>query len=412
MMLHLYFKERKGFDRLFKLLKEKYISLNRFSGTVTLTNITEVESKDLSSFFGTTILKGTTYKTSFSKIEKKLKETKYANFTWEELFQNYFGENITTKQDFKNKFQTEENLFYQNILTKTEAELKPWIKQILHSKNNLYQMFLRKYKKDKNSFQNELLNLLKIINKMKDKKPTSLTILASISLDPHFLDFGTSTSNLFFKMASNYYHKQEPKTTNEKIDFLLDFNIYIDTLSNFVIVYNLTSDSQLINTFTKEKEPLNLNLNNLLKINQIDTKLKKVFIFENPSMLPIFAKYDIPIIISYGNPNLAFYKTVEKLINSNNEIYYNGDFDPEGLIIAENIKKRFPQIKLFCYSENDYQTSKSKNSISKSRLKKLDNINAKELLNIKKLLKQEKLSAYQEKNIQNIDQFIKNLIRK
>ena len=42
-MLYLYFKERRGFDRLFTLLKQKYISLNRFSGTVTLKNITEIE---------------------------------------------------------------------------------------------------------------------------------------------------------------------------------------------------------------------------------------------------------------------------------------------------------------------------------------------------------------------------------
>ena len=75
-MLYLYFKERRGFDRLFALLKQKYISLNRFSGTVTLKNITEIESKDLSNFFGMTIEQGSTFKTSFTKIEKKLKETK------------------------------------------------------------------------------------------------------------------------------------------------------------------------------------------------------------------------------------------------------------------------------------------------------------------------------------------------
>ena len=76
-MLHQYFKERKGFNRLFQLLKEKYISLNRFSGTVTLTNITKEESKDLSAFFGKVIKENSNFQTSFSKIEKKLKETKF-----------------------------------------------------------------------------------------------------------------------------------------------------------------------------------------------------------------------------------------------------------------------------------------------------------------------------------------------
>ena len=184
------------------------------------------------------------------------------------------------------------------------------------------------------------------------------------------------------------------------------------TLSNFVIIYNLKSDSELINIFTNEKEPLNLNLNNLLKINKIDTDLKKVLVFENPSMLPVFAKYNIPIIISYGNPNFAFYKVIEKLIETNNQIYYNGDFDPEGLIIASNICEKFPQIKLFCYEKEDYIKSKSRNTISANRIKKLNNIKISELSTIKELLKKEKLSAYQEKNIQNIKNFIENNLLK
>ena len=382
-MLYLYFKERKGFDRLFKLLKQKYISLNRYSGTVTLKNITQEEGHDLSNFFGKTILVGTTFKTSFAQIEKKLKETKYADFTWEELFKNYFNENIVTKKEYKETFKHEENIFYDKIIKQMPEELRDWFKNIIKNKDSIYQILLRKYKKDKTNFKKELLNLLKIINKTKEKKPTSLILLASLSSNPHFLDFGTSTSNLFFKLTADYYQIKEPKTTNDKIKFLADLNIYIDTLSNFVIVYNLKSDSELINIFTKEKEPLNLNLSNLSRINKIDTDIKKVFIFENPSMLPVFAKYDIPIIISYGNPNYVFYKVVEKLIETNNEIYYNGDFDPEGLIIASNICEKFPEIKLFCYKKDDYLKSKSQNKISKSRLKKLDNIKNVELITIK-----------------------------
>ena len=409
-MMYLYFKERRGFDRLFTLLKQKYISLNRFSGTVTLKNITEIESKDLSNFFGMTIEQGSTFKTSFAKIEKKLKETKYSDFTWDELFKNYFEKQIVTKKEKSEMFKKEETLFYQRILKQTPEELKSWFETIIQSKNEISQIFLRKYKKNKQSFETELLNLLKIISKTKENNPTSLTILASTSSNPHFLDLGTSTSNLFFKLTANYYKKKEPKTTIEKIKFLSDLNIYIDTLSNFVIIYNFKSDSELINTFTKEKQPLNLNLNNILTIGKIDTDLKKVLVFENPSMLPVFAKYNIPIIISYGNPNFAFYKVIEKLIETKNQIYYNGDFDPEGLVIAANICEKFPQIKLFCYQKEDYFNSKSKNLVSESRLKKLDNIKLPELKQIKELLKKEKSSAYQEKNIQNIENYIKKLI--
>ena len=75
-----------------------------------------------------------------------------------------------------------------------------------------------------------------------------------------------------------------------------------------------------------------------------------------------------------------------------------------------NICEKFLQIKLFRYQKEDYFNSKSKNLVSESRLKKLDNIKLPELKQIKELLKKEKSSAYQEKNIQNIENYIKKII--
>lgn len=66
-------------------------------------------------------------------------------------------------------------------------------------------------------------------------------------------------------------------------------------------------------------------------------------------IIPYIRKYVVPVIISSGNPNYAFYKVLEKLIKTGNEIYYNGDFDPEGLVIASNLYQKFSQIKFFCY---------------------------------------------------------------
>ena len=98
-----YFKSNLGFERLFEQLRKKYISLGRYSGTVVLKNVSREESEDLSDFFGTTIKEGEDYKTSFSKIEKKLRESKFSDFTWEELFLGYFGKDIMTKKNGRAK---------------------------------------------------------------------------------------------------------------------------------------------------------------------------------------------------------------------------------------------------------------------------------------------------------------------
>ncbi|MEG0995110.1 MAG: DUF2399 domain-containing protein, partial [Bacilli bacterium] len=76
-----------------------------------------------------------------------------------------------------------------------------------------------------------------------------------------------------------------------------------------------------------------------------------VFIFENPSILNALLQLnvDASVIITSGNPNFVIYEIIEKLILSGNHLYYNGDFDPEGLLIAYKLKEKYyDQLTLFC----------------------------------------------------------------
>ena len=81
-----YLKTKKGLTRLMNQLKEKYISLSRFSGTIIVNDISEIESTDISNLLGKKINKGDTLKTSFKEITKKINEGKYNGFDWSELF--------------------------------------------------------------------------------------------------------------------------------------------------------------------------------------------------------------------------------------------------------------------------------------------------------------------------------------
>ena len=125
-------------------------------------------------------------------------------------------------------------------------------------------------------------------------------------------------------------------------------------------------------------------------------------------MLTALKILDEAIVITSGIPNLSFYQLIDKLVETNHALYYNGDFDPEGLLIAQMIKKRYPTVVLFGYEAELYGEIKSKESINSSRLKKLENIDLTDLKEIKQCLLLEKLSAYQEKNIA----WIKNYIEK
>lgn len=407
-MLSNYFKERKGFQRVLNLLKEKYISLGRFAGTVTLQNITEEEAESFTDFFGKRFSKGETIQIRFRDIERALVNTMYENFSWEEVFTSYFEEEIITQKFKKEIDQKEYDSFYEEVQEKLSEKEKAFLKKVRNEKQ-IERILKKRYKKEQ-SFKDTLSWLIKLVFQVEEKTPTTLAMFASITKNPHFLDLKTSNMTLFLKFLSHKLEIEEPKTTEEKIIFLQNIGIGIDSVSNFVITYKLKSTSKLVNIFLEEKEILNLNLSNLNKIKDIDTQEKKVFVFENPSLITELKSLDVPIIITSGNANLCVIEVLKMLEKSKNEIYYNGDFDPEGLLNAENLKKKIPSLKYFCYEKEDYENTKSKEMLNSSRIKKINALQEEDLKIIKELLVKNKLAGYQEKNKERIKEFIESKI--
>lgn len=402
-----YIREREGFHRLFEALKIKYVSLGRYSGTVTLRNITEEESRDLSNFFGTRIKVGTDYQTSFQKITKKLMETKFKDFDWDGLFIEYFEDNIITKANEKSiKKINEENFFNEIIENNKNNKYIADLKEIINTSNDANKLLRQKYKKNPDKLKIELNNVMLLLNNISNK-PITLPVYASLTGNPHFLDLNTQTSNLFFRILSFIKKIEYPSKTKDRVDVLSEINVYIDSISNYVITYKLIGDDML-NVFEKQNQILNLNLDNIMHLENVDTENKKIYIFENPSILNTLKNLNVPIIITSGIPNLAVYSLIKKLEKTGNKLYYNGDFDPEGLLIASKLKESFPNLNLFCYETSNYDDIRTKEKISSSRIKKLDNINFEELKSIKEQLKKYRHAVYQENNIESIKKFIEN----
>ncbi len=409
MNLWTYFKTHKEFDRMLNALKDKYISLGRYSGTVELKNLTELEAKELSKFFGQKLLAGQTLKTSFSKIEKRLGNTIYENFTWEELFTNYFGKHPVSKSTIKKQKLEDEQEFFQNIIQNLSEPLKRKFTEIIEEKGPIQNTIVKRYHKEKN-FKMELSYILDIVDHLEELTPSTLPLIASHTGNPHFLDMNTQNSNLFIKILARYKELDEPATNQEKINFLSEFGIGVDDLSNYAITYILDSDASFIKSFKEAKEPLNINLHNISKIDKLYTESGQVFVFENPSILSKLISLEVPIIITSGNPNYVVYRLLDKLTQSRVNIHYNGDFDPEGLIIANNLKKRYPNLHLFCYDSVDFYNALSNNALNNQRLKKLRSVDDTSLQTIVNLLIKENACGYQESNLIRIKEYIESFL--
>ncbi|MEG2028553.1 MAG: TIGR02679 domain-containing protein [Bacilli bacterium] len=404
-----YFKNKKGFNRFFIELKKKYIKTGKFTGNIILKNITKEESNDFSCFFGTFYLLGKDINISLQKFLKVMNNSKYNDFDFKILIDNYFNENVETNEAINSKKITSQEEFFSNIVKITSSIGHDWLCNIIEEKTDAYNLLIKRYNQNKIILKNDLLKTIKCLNNLPifNNQSIYLPIFAcKYTGDPHFLDIDSKNSLLFIYGLCYVFKVNYP--TNRSLKTVLYFKALIvaDPISNYAITYNLKIDNK--NMF--DNQPLILNLCNLQFVANIDSNFKKVYIFENPSILNIILQKEIKasVIITSGNPNLVVYEILDKLILMGNKLFYNGDFDPEGLLIAYKLKQKYKdKLTLFCYNIDDYHNCLSQNEISSIRLKKLDKIELDELNLIKNNLLLNKMPGYQENNIDNIINYMK-----
>lgn len=98
-----------------------------------------------------------------------------------------------------------------------------------------------------------------------------------------------------------------------------------------------------------------------------------------------------------GQPKLAALVALELFAASGTTVYYSGDFDPEGLWIAQRLAIFYPETFHFLnMDETSYLKCLSKEPISDTRLKQLDRITDSRLLGTVARMRIEKMAGYQE----------------
>ncbi|MDP4091384.1 MAG: DUF2399 domain-containing protein, partial [Bacillota bacterium] len=97
-----------------------------------------------------------------------------------------------------------------------------------------------------------------------------------------------------------------------------------------------------------------------------------------------------------GQPNMSSLIILDKLVDSGAAIYYSGDFDPEGLQISDNLKRRYGnKLNLWGMSIENYNKIKGNNSFE-DRIAKLDSLASPELKELAEEMKRAKVAGYQE----------------
>lgn len=402
----------KIYKKIFLEVYSKYKKYGKITGSFTLKAATTEERRILSNFDSKALIEGKAKIKSATVRElfnRKLKE-----YSFEELLVKVVGKELKTNKEIKDEEKEQEEKFYEDILKSCDNGIgRQWFIEILDKKKYGYNIIIRKYKSEKEINKLEELNkrIILTINSL-NKLPylnneyENIAVFSAVNTrDSHFFDIDKFTGRLFIKAISFIINKDEPKDINEINEAYYEVGILKDEISNHTTIYGLNafekdnSEVTAVNSFNLWREPLQISISNLLKIDYLKAVNNTVFIFENPAVFHKILKEkgdNISLICTSGQLNLSSYIVLNKIRNLKN-IYYAGDFDPEGLMIAYKLKKRYKdKVKFLNYTKESYINTISNNIIEEKSMSQLNKINCSELDEVIRELRINKRAAYQE----------------
>lgn len=438
--------QQKGFQRLLKLFIKKYQGLGRISGSVTLNHLTKDEQEAFSSFFRKNYEQQKSATISFSMFEKALATTKFEGIDIKELLNAFAGKDILTNAEESQKYEAAKESFFSELENKyTSLYCTLWLDYIKNKgagTNGIHKAFnnnpdlLRTY-------LNHVLKAITFLTEVNqaDNRATRFIRLPmfanQITSDPHGFDNNTEQGRIFLSALQFIRLKKDPayeyqtKLNTEQISELLQyFGIVRDDILNFVtcagiLGFSKTKEEPLLvwQSAWKENSVLNIPLREMAQLDKLmvsnnyenPSAANVVFVVENSgvfsAILDQFAGTKLPpMICTHGQFKLASLIMMDLLLENDTTIYYSGDFDPEGLHMAQRLKQRYPtHVKLWHYQAEDYMLALSNVELDQPRLNSLQKITLEELLPVKSIMLEKKRAGYQEELVNQLVEDIKGI---
>lgn len=415
-----YFKNNLGYKNIFQQMREKWISYGKISGNIILNNPTSEEREAIKKFLGI-VSENKKIKFKMLDFEKALKESKFNSIELIDLLEEYFQEKIIYQKEEKKLIEEEKVKFFENIREKLKIE-SIYNKEIekLLNRTILEKSYLFKYGEDNSEIERMIFLSLKAINYLRnlDERVKIAILGAEIAKSPHYFDRGSVAGNFLIYLLCLLFNIEEVKGAESILEIYYKANIEVDSISNYVAafgvrLYTKLGEHKAYREFIESSEEYLITLSNLSKIIKANSDNKIVFVVENQMVFSYLCEYfkdrNISILCTSGQLKTAALILIDMLCEAGCKIYYSGDFDPEGIEIAEKLIQRSKNIVSWRFSKEDYKTSISENTISDERLKKLDkieNIYFKELIDE---IRKKKKAGYQELLLDKLKKDIEEL---
>ncbi len=400
-------KKEPCYKEIFDKILKRYNKTGKLTGIMHLENISK-ESEIFLSFISKN--KNNIISIKVEEFFNYFKGEKYKELDSENLMREIYKDKFFCLGDIKKIEENKKENFFSTL------PLKEWWEK---TDSTLIKSTYNESPQKLLEFVSNIKKALEYIKKEieEDKiKYISLPVLsAQITRDSHYFDGDTISGKLLLDYLWFLSKCKKSKKIEDISELLLNFHIVKEEFLNFTLAYNLLGRESWL-FFWREKQPLNISLYNLRDVNNIDSIEQKVFIFENPAVFRDLlerleqSKINTTLLCTGGQLNVSSLIILDKLVQSGNHLYYSGDFDPEGLQIAQKLKLRYKEnISFFNMTIDDYYDCIGNKSIE-TRLNKLESIEIKDFEKVIIAMKKEKMAGYQEVLIDRYFKYIKKII--
>ena len=444
-----FFKQHPVWKRVFAGFRSKYESYGRFSGKVVVTNLSPEDIEELEGFFGQNYHGKKSATISAEKFTKALSQSKFKEVTPEEILTAFFGEALMGKAEARvlreQRQQAIEQEFLECFSETPAGDMLEAFEVLIKSstKSNIAQSDITQNNKvQSNKAQSDIAQSNKAHtnkehNNITDRHVEALegwkrllwlcaqiynalpyrigekqylaVFAARLTGNPHAFDHGTTEGKLLYQVIQKDLVKREIQVEASKIfpayqrqkSFLLS-GILIDDISNYALLSNvhaIKKDGSLhkgIEGFCEEKNMVQVPLNVIAEWESIECKNNEIYIVENPSVFAMLCGEKSCMCMN-GQPRLAGLMVLELLARSGTKVYYSGDLDPEGLLIAQKLCQFYDGEFVYWHMKvEDYRACMSKETLSGRRMKMLENVTDEELTPVVHEMASYKMAGYQE----------------
>lgn len=459
-----YFRSMPVFERLLSQFCEKYRSYGCFCGSARLNIRSEDEREALEGFFARSYHNQKTAMISAQAFRRALEHTRFVELSPEEILEAFAGAPLSGKREEESRRKACIARCWKAAIGQQEAYADcEASRQLLHelravaekeepaissedvpsigaidntahtctSEEAVTALYRQLMSGRQELVENKLLcaltedlhilvRALEILNRLcVEKRYQYLPVFAAVLFgDPHRLDPGTRDAHLL-QLLLQWLEIQRGVEADEMNSIpslrrqarYLSAGILLDDVSNYAMLCGVEAIGRdgLVHAgmagFAADGAPVNVPLSVITGWAQLRCRDNTLWIVENPVVYAVLCERfgrTRSLMCMNGQPRLSAWLILRLLRAAGTRVYYAGDFDPEGLCIAEKVQQSLlpGQCVFWHMSEADYRSAQSRKPIEARRMKMLDHLQDSLLKTTAVLIRKQGVAGYQENILQ------------